>query len=63
MVEIIRLDPDPAVAKHITCPHCAVTLRYVPNDIFVEKYANDYLGGHETRNVIQCPNCHKVLGV
>lgn len=57
-VKVIKVKPDPKVAKRIACSNCGATLEYTPNDV-KERNGRDYSGGPDGEEYINCPNCRK----
>ena len=62
MVKIINTIPDSSIVKRKVCNNCGATLQYVPNDIRIH-LSTDYTSCREFDNVIDCPNCGKMLFV
>jgi uncharacterized protein with PIN domain len=62
MTHIINPVPSKTVLKEAVCPHCGVTLGYVPNDI-ARDYTSDYTGDKDYYNFVVCPACAKQVKI
>lgn len=49
--------------SRVTCPCCTAIVEYVGNDIASKTCNHDYLGDHDVRGFVQCPNCNKDIQV
>lgn len=56
MVEVLSKEPDPRIAKEVSCGDCGARLRYVPREI-KSYHGTDYSGGPDGQEWVDCPNC------
>jgi len=57
-MRVVEDTPDPSVVKRIVCPHCGVTIEYVPIDVGMLWQGRDMSGGPDGAKGFDCPNCH-----
>lgn len=55
VVEVIK-PANPSKMLTTDCDNCAVSLRFVKNDIY-QYSKTDYTGDTDTYNVVRCPDC------
>lgn len=61
-MKIIDEKPHPDVTKRKICPHCGITLEYVPNDVKTRSGTDPHSGGW-TVSFIHCPKCKREITV